>query len=1110
MAFEIGEEYVFRQNDFEISRETGKLYFLVHDPASSGTYRVKPFDFQATALPEKLTCVYRGDGKFEQKISSVIPQLYKPGETYKFRVMRIDNTSGQLSLRDDTNGINLVQVNLGKHRFQRFQRITCRVTDTTGGELSMTYIPENAEDAPFLTLDEFTRQLPDAAAIERHKVISSLLKGAPFGETRMQLKNKDVQWLLTALDVIDSNLPQWARANLHLRMPWFDLLRRIVISLIEDSPYLNMFPREERGRTQERLSAIVRNCEDSLHAAQLIVDGEEEEVITSTLSSLSRSGWLYNPEKKMRTMMAIFNFRPSVNGSYIDEVFRIIKVNHNEARFAEVFCNGFIEMLNIYINHESKLIEPHNRDSLRKLAEAIALELLLTANRDFSQWNNHRGLLYTIALLLVRKPDPAVAIKAVEAFAQRLDTDLEYTWRDLDDITRLCYTKLATPLRAELRSGSATAFEGDAARVTIDNRHLTVSPVMTGTNTKTAFSGNIGDRMSISVMLNGRLTEKFLPADTNLRSHHLFWNDLEKTLLDKDLKPTAAIATMTKVKTLPEPGTEVTIRITSRDADDEHTFHCVIEDENYQGEGYLTTRDIVQYPVKAFADTFCFEGKPMLLKATIDEVDSDGRCHMYMRVQATEEALRMANNDRDSEDAIKAVITGGNDKIYLAVTNGGYPVSIYRKPGSDLPKNTGVWVVIDKVSYTPAKDTLFISAHIDSIDEESQPEVNYTFVKESFNYLLQELSERRTYTPQADSSDATDSAEPEESAASEPDSYLSAREITYISLLFDGLSLVSQTDLVQSYTHLAIARLLVIVSGDLYRAGYLALKMSLVEALSTFAINGRIDKSTVDELARRCAETAPGNSDIAYKLEMLRTLALIDRPVSETMALAQLPQGAGILAPLRRIVISYNLMRGLGMDNLRKELITSIFGLLNLPMPSIDITKINETEDQHNEFKESLIYPASNNMLPDEKRQVRELMEVTCGFLNTEGGTLYIGVNNQGLPRGLANDFTYLNNGFAEYDLTDARDKFNLIFCKGLRDHFGVTVDGVALYPGYVTLEHEEIDGKPICRVNIKPFPAMVRMTDGAVFVRQDTSTVPIKTQREQTAFARKRLAAKV
>ena len=78
-------------------------------------------------------------------------------------------------------------------------------------------------------------------------------------------------------------------------------------------------------------------------------------------------------------------------------------------------------------------------------------------------------------------------------------------------------------------------------------------------------------------------------------------------------------------------------------------------------------------------------------------------------------------------------------------------------------------------------------------------------------------------------------------------------------------------------------------------------------------------------------------------------------------------------------------------------------------------------------------------------------------------------------------------------------------FCKGLRDHFGVTVQGIALYPSLVELEHEEIDGKPICRVVIKPFHGMVRMADGNVFVRQDSSTVPIKTRREQAAFEKKR-----
>ncbi len=130
-------------------------------------------------------------------------------------------------------------------------------------------------------------------------------------------------------------------------------------------------------------------------------------------------------------------------------------------------------------------------------------------------------------------------------------------------------------------------------------------------------------------------------------------------------------------------------------------------------------------------------------------------------------------------------------------------------------------------------------------------------------------------------------------------------------------------------------------------------------------------------------------------------------------------------------------------------------------------------------------------------------------MLNTEGGTLYIGVANTGVPRGLVNDFVYINNGFEEYDLQDVKDKFSLRFCKVLRDQFGLAVEGTQVYPSLVALEFDDIDDHCFAVVSVKPFAGVVRMADGSVFVRQDTSTLPVKKKSDQQALENVRKSRK-
>lgn len=67
-------------------------------------------------------------------------------------------------------------------------------------------------------------------------------------------------------------------------------------------------------------------------------------------------------------------------------------------------------------------------------------------------------------------------------------------------------------------------------------------------------------------------------------------------------------------------------------------------------------------------------------------------------------------------------------------------------------------------------------------------------------------------------------------------------------------------------------------------------------------------------------------------------------------------------------------------------------------------------ENETTEFKSSIAY-TSNGAGPDVKAQLAILMKTVAGFMNKEGGKLYIGVNDAGEPyRDISQDYKYLNN----------------------------------------------------------------------------------------------------
>lgn len=1113
MAFEVGKLYTFKENEFEKSRESGKLVFKVSDPASATPYIVKPFEFQITDIPDKIVCIYKGNDRFEQDQNSVVPDLYEVGKEYRFRVMRQDNNAAaHVSIRDDARGLTFFPIDLGRVKFERFQRITCRVLSTENGQLKLEYIQEQETTTVKFSVADI-KKLKGARLISWKSWINRMKDNPVFDDARTRFDEDNPVWVVVAMEAITHNIPMWFRSRSGFREPLLRQVKELALSLIERSEYLNVFPAEERRRMQSRLSDVIIDSESYLYVARLMRNGEDVEFITETMASLRSTGWLYKPEKKMRLMMTLFNLNNSYVHDYIWEIFKIIRDHHADTRFLGEFGESFIMMLRIFIDNESKFVNTSSHDALRELIEAMAIQLLLTQNKEYSRWNLYRGRLYTLAMLLIGKPVEVLAEKAFLALTENLDIPLEYTWKDLDDVNRLCHGVLSGIYRTNLtmsRQKLVSSFEGQNASLIISDGEMRVSPVMTGSSTKTVISLPLSGGTLFSVLINGRLEDRVAADDRNLSNHRVMWRELENSLFDAEQNATVAV--MPKVtetmKLVPSIGDEVTFRVVGREDVDQYTFSCQIETPVYHGSAVINTRDIVLYPVLAYPETFWTNNGQMLFRGRVIGVQPDGRLRLSMEDEVDEEIQRLAQEDCNENAQMEAIITKDLGESCLAVSDGGYPVLIYKK-GESLHQGQRVVVTVVDVGWNKKSNKPYIAADFIDYAEHNNPVENYHTVRESFHYLLSVMSGDRVWKAPEVKPEDVEVVEPVAETSQVPDVYLTAESVNGLSRLLDAMAFVSRENITVVYTMLASARLLALLIGDTYRAQFLALKQAMVEGLSRFAIDGHVDRNGVADLDRRVKQFPGYDSDFSRRMEILRVLSMLDAPtMGEAVALPD-ERDSSMIGSLRRMVVSYNMLRGLKLNSLRQELKRSIYDLLNLEMPDIDVSRVNASEDQHHEFKESLIFPAGNNMKPDDKKQGLEIAQVICGMLNSEGGTLYIGVANSGVPRGLTNDFVYINNGFEAYDLEDVKDKFSLRFCKILRDQFGLAINGVQVYPSLVSLEFDDIDDHCFAVVTVKPFRGLVRMADGAVFVRQDTSTLPMKKKSDQAELEKARQSMK-
>jgi len=124
------------------------------------------------------------------------------------------------------------------------------------------------------------------------------------------------------------------------------------------------------------------------------------------------------------------------------------------------------------------------------------------------------------------------------------------------------------------------------------------------------------------------------------------------------------------------------------------------------------------------------------------------------------------------------------------------------------------------------------------------------------------------------------------------------------------------------------------------------------------------------------------------------------------------------------------------------------------------------------EFKESIVFPPNNGMEADEPRQLRNVLRGICAFLNSQtGGTLYLGVSDQGYVKGIKGDLDYLKisspDTYMRLHIQDpAKKLLGLDVITHL--HFEMMYDEqvVAIHVDPYPFRIVELEGKSYLRIN--------------------------------------------
>ena len=157
-------------------------------------------------------------------------------------------------------------------------------------------------------------------------------------------------------------------------------------------------------------------------------------------------------------------------------------------------------------------------------------------------------------------------------------------------------------------------------------------------------------------------------------------------------------------------------------------------------------------------------------------------------------------------------------------------------------------------------------------------------------------------------------------------------------------------------------------------------------------------------------------------------------------------------------------------------------------------------EDAKKEFKSSIVYPAGDTVANIDK-QLGIICRTIAGFMNANGGTLYIGVSDNGYICGIEGEYCHLNDGEEEdYTYKENDDQYMLKITNRVLKRLGMTAGTL------MNMRIEEEEGKKYCVVDIKKASRPIWFDGNKLFVRIVTTNRLLKND-EITQFVLDRVS---
>lgn len=955
----------------------------------------------------------------------------------------------------DENGILADLQGAEDYEFFKGKRLKCNVISTEGARplVVLAEKPIKTGGAFSISFSYLQGLIPDR--YWRNSVVELLL----YNGMEESFETRAYTWLIAQTEGLEGE-----KLNEFLCD-----VRGCLMNVMEKSDLLTHVLPDEVDILRDRLSLVIEHTGYVRTALKAVVEGREDEYVSDVIYKLCESGHLYHPKKQLSVMTYIFKMRMEVMESRMEDLLRAIRSKSiAHWKHQEPFRAEIIKQLEEYVRVAERKALYDDRLTWARIFEALAIQLLMADdNEELIDVNLNIAKMSRAGSFFKYASQTRMADMALDAVQGLLKNKFIYS---LDDTRNpeILYHKMEDWYRnQDINREQVALYNAKGLSLEISNNIITLRPEYEIVYQKAIFSSkeNVPKLWKgLDVMLEKGLASR-IPSikkgADRMSCLKKIWQAVEDGLFDTDRTSTDKL---TKTKSCPKIGDKVLTYIYRQEND--NTYRCVVSDEDYFGQGIISVKSdekfpgFVSYsPDSEIEDFRSDDGNPLLIRMKVVGIEQDGSL-IFDAKSLIHDYIK-----EDKPHFIqKCIVVKVEDKLY-AVTEGGLftSVTVTSEDKENITVGDHIEVTIDGARWFV--NGIVQGRFLRTIEDD------FT-VEDAFHNLISDYAE----------DELKESLENEVKEVN-----LDKSHIIEILNTLDRLSTTVQ-DSDAAYCYAGFAGILSRMIGDETRAAGYGRQMEMAFLLHKFAVTDSVDVEELAQLQGEClSDECPDNlRRLFYHLLIVSYMGKDNSALYDRLSGVRLDE---MQETLKGYVYSYNVLldAGLPVDGLRAK----IKQTLNLTGREGYVKTYDKSESQTVEFKTSILYPAGSKR-PNLRHQTDQILKEVCAFLNRDGGTLYLGVNDLGVGVGLEEDMKF---GL----FSDSRDKYD----RYVRDQIAIHLGQGANH--CVSSYFDEACGRDVYVLDIQPCETAVSLY-GEYYERQGSSSRKVGPEYLETFLKSKAL----